>query len=74
MTHSILAGHLAAFFANIFFRLSMPVAKALLANYLSPMGYTLLRILFAAAIFWGVGLFLKREHVPAKDLAIIAWR
>jgi hypothetical protein len=49
---SALIGHIAAFLSNLFFGLSIPVTKELLSSWLDPIGYTLLRALSAAVIFW----------------------
>ena len=62
---SALIGHIAAFLSNLFFGLSIPVTKELLSSWLDPIGYTLLRALSAAVIFW-------TEKVAGRDLAIIA--
>ena len=69
---SALIGHIAAFLSNLFFGLSIPVTKELLSSWLDPIGYTLLRALSAAVIFWTASFFLPREKVAGRDLAIIA--
>lgn len=58
---SALIGHIAAFLSNLFFGLSIPVTKELLSSWLDPIGYTLLRALSAAVIFWTASFFLPRE-------------
>lgn len=65
-------GHAAALTANLFFGLNMPVAKGLLSGWMTPMGFTLSRILLAVVIFWGASPFFPREHVSRRDLLIIA--
>ena len=60
---SALIGHIAAFLSNLFFGLSIPVTKELLSSWLDPIGYTLLRALSAAVIFWTASFFLPREKV-----------
>lgn len=72
MIESKAAGHAAALTANLFFGLNMPVAKGLLSGWMTPMGFTLSRILLAVAIFWGASPFFSREHVSRRDLLIIA--
>ena len=62
---SALIGHIAAFLSNLFFGLSIPVTKELLSSWLDPIGYTLLRALSAAVIFWTASFFLPREKVAA---------
>ncbi|MCD7969093.1 MAG: DMT family transporter [Alistipes sp.] len=65
-------GHIAILAANLFLGIHIPVSKALLADWMTPTGYMLVRILFATVIFWGVGLFMPKEKVTAKDLMLIA--
>lgn len=65
-------GHIAILTANIIFGLHIPVSKALLAGWMSPLGYMLVRILFATIIFWAVSLFQPKEKVRPKDLLLIA--
>lgn len=64
-------GHIAILIANIIFGLHIPVSKALLAGWMSPLGYMLVRILFATLVFWGVSLFQPKEKVSPKDLLLI---
>jgi len=66
------AGHLAALAANVIFGLSMPITKILLSGWMTPLGFTLTRVLFAAAVFWLTGFFIPKEKVATKDLFIIA--
>ena len=65
-------GHVTALFANAIFGLNMPVTKALLSGRMTPMGYTMSRVLFAATVFWVTGLFMKKEKVLPKDMLFIA--
>ena len=58
---SALIGHIAAFLSNLFFGLSIPVTKELLSSWLDPIGYTLLRALSAAVIFWTVSFFRVKK-------------
>lgn len=46
--------------------------KALLSNWMTPMGLMASRALFALILFWIVSMFIPREHVAPKDLLIIA--
>lgn len=66
------SGHLTALSANLIFGLNMPVTKALLDRWMTPMGYMMSRVLFAAVFFWIASLFLKKERVSGRDLWIIA--
>lgn len=71
MTKDKYHGHIAVFTTNLIFGLNTPIAKTLVPEWISPYALTLLRMSFAALIFWGVGLFVKNEKVSSKDLAII---
>lgn len=64
-------GHLAILSANVIFGLGVPVTKALLNDWVTPMGYMASRCVFATIIFWVVACFLPKEHVEKKDLVVI---
>lgn len=64
-------GHLAILLANVIFGLGVPVTKALLDEWVTPMGYMASRCVFAALIFWMVAAFMPHEHVGRKDLWVI---
>lgn len=64
-------GYFAVFIANVIFGLHIPVSKALLSGWMTPMGFTLVRMLFGTLLFWTVGLFSKKEKVQPKDLLMI---
>lgn len=64
-------GHIAILIANVIFGLHIPVSKALLAGWMSPLGYMLVRILFATLVFSGVSLFQPKEKIRPKDLLLI---
>lgn len=72
MTKQQLQGHAAILTANIIFGLHPVVSKSLLADWMSPLGLTMSRLLFGAVFFWGISLFLPREKIAAKDLLVIA--
>lgn len=61
-----------AFTANVIFGLAVPVTQLLLLHWMTPVGYTFSRVLFATAVFWTIGLFGKKERVKPKDLLVIA--
>lgn len=65
-------GHIAILTANVIFGLHIPVSKALLAGWMSPLAYMLVRILFATIVFWVVSFFQPKEKVAPKDLLLIA--
>lgn len=64
--------HIAIVVANIIFGLNIPVTKSLVANWLTPTGYTFTRMLFGTIVFWAVSLFLPKEKVSVKDLLALA--
>jgi len=64
-------GLIAILMANTMFGLNIPVTKALMAGWMTPMGYTATRMIFGAIVFWGIGSFLKREKVKGKDLFVM---
>lgn len=71
MQNEKLKGHAAIFLANTIFGLGVPVSKALLDSWVTPMGFMASRSLFAAIIFWIIACFLPKEHVEKKDLLVI---
>lgn len=64
-------GLIAILSANVIFGLNIPVTKALMAQWMTPWGYTMTRLLFGALIFWGIGCFFKMEKVEKRDLLIL---
>lgn len=67
-----LKGHMAVLAANIIFGLNVPVTKALLDKWMTPVGYMATRTLAALIIFWSLQCFLPKEKVARRDLIIIA--
>lgn len=57
--------------ANVIFGLNIPVTKSLMAEWMTPMGYTMTRMFFGTIIFWIIGLFLKPEKIHGKDFLIL---
>ena len=72
MTLNKAYGHAMAFTANVIFGLAVPVTQLLLLHWMTPVGYTFSRVVFASAVFWTVGLFGCKEHVKLRDLLLIA--
>lgn len=64
-------GIVAIVFANLIFGLNIPVTKSLISDWMTPMGYTMTRMIFGAVIFWIIGSFLSKEKVEGKDLFTI---
>ncbi len=61
------AGHLIMLAVTLIFGINIPLTKSLLAISFTPEGLTLARILFAAAAFWLVSIFMPSEKVPLKE-------
>ncbi len=65
-------GHLVALTAYLFFGLNIPAVKSVIGEGgISGWAVTFYRMAGAAALFWIVSLFTRREHVPLRDLGAI---
>jgi len=64
-------GHVAPITTNVIFGLNIPITKSLLSGWMSPMGYTITRMIFGMCMFWIISLFQKREKVAKRDLLMI---
>lgn len=64
-------GHAAVLGANLIFGLNIPITKALLTHWMTPLGYMATRALMAVIVFWTISLFIPKERVPVKDLIIM---
>ena len=62
-----LKGHLLALTANVMWGLMSPIGKSAM-NEFSALSVTTFRMVGAAAAFWMLSLFCKREHVNHRDL------
>lgn len=71
MTSEKSKGLIAILSANTIFGLNIPVTKALIAGWMSPMAYTFTRMLFGTLVFWTLSIWLKNEKVARKDLFLI---
>ncbi|MBX3238881.1 MAG: EamA family transporter [Chitinophagaceae bacterium] len=65
-------GVVAILCANTIFGLNIPVTKALVSGWMTPTGYTLIRMLFGSLVFWFIGSLRKSEKVTSKDMLIMA--
>lgn len=65
-------GYLAIIAANIIFGINTPITQSLVENWLSPITYTLTRMIFGTVVFWIIGSFFSNEKVSPKDLLLIA--
>ncbi|WDP88520.1 MAG: EamA family transporter [Desulfobacter sp.] len=64
-------GVFAALSANVIFGLNIPVTKSLVADWMTPMGYTITRMFFGTVIFWLIASLFKREQMEGRDLGIV---
>ncbi|WMI64829.1 DMT family transporter [Aestuariibaculum sp. YM273] len=64
-------GLLAIISANTIFGLNIPVTKALMEQWMTPMGYTTTRMFFGAILFWLLGTVVKDSKVEKRDLPIL---
>lgn len=68
-----LKGHIAMLGANCIWGLMSPIAKLVMgAGIVSPLLMTDFRVAGAAVLFWILSAFTTREHVPPRDLALLA--
>lgn len=66
-------GHAAMVGANVIWGLMAPVAKAVLgAAVIGSLSLTGFRIFGAALLFWAASAFMPRQHVPPRDLLLLA--
>lgn len=61
-------GHIALLVANVIFGLNTTISRTLMPEILSPYALTFFRLAGAMILFWAASLFIKNEHVPAKDI------
>ncbi|MDR2680214.1 MAG: DMT family transporter, partial [Tannerella sp.] len=66
-----LKGHGIILTVNILFAVNISVSKSLIPANMAPEALTLIRILFATAMFWLCSLFVKREKVPLGDFGLL---
>lgn len=60
--------HLAILTANLLYGANFSIAKLAMPKYIQPLGFILLRVIFAFALFWIFGLFIKRnERLERRD-------
>lgn len=71
MKKNKLNGHIAMFSANMIFGLNIPVSRTLMPDILSPYALTFFRLIGGLLLFGIASLFVKKEHVPAKDILML---
>ena len=70
--NSILQAHLALFGACLFWGLMSPLGKDAMVNGLDGITMVTFRVTGGAVLFWFTSLFVRREHVPLKDIMLLA--
>ncbi|MBD0779463.1 DMT family transporter [Maribacter sp. ANRC-HE7] len=58
---------LAAIGATIIYGINHTIAKGVMPNYVGAYGFVVLRVIGAAALFWGASLFGPKEKIEKKD-------
>ena len=58
---------LSAIGATIIYGINHTIAKGVMPNYVGAYGFVVLRVIGAAALFWGVSLFGPKEKIEKKD-------
>lgn len=71
MTSEKWKGHGLILLANILFAVNLPVSKYLIPSHVSPEGLTMMRSVFACAMFWFVSLFVGKEKMERKDMGLL---
>lgn len=64
-------GVMAILMANLIFGLNIPVTKIIVTDWMTPLGYTMVRMVLGAMIFWCISSFLEKDPVKPKDLWVI---
>ena len=66
-------GHVAMLCANVFWGLMSPIVKLVFASgIVLPVILIEFRVAGAAVLFWILSLFMPKEHVPPRDLLLMA--
>lgn len=68
MTKKIALAHLSLLGANLIFGVNYVIAKGIMPDFLQPRAIIFLRVIGATIIFWIIGLFMKKERIPKKDM------
>jgi drug/metabolite transporter (DMT)-like permease len=69
MSRTLLA-HIALAVANILYGLNYAIAKVTLPAHIKPLGFVLVRVVVATAIFWVVQRLLLRESIARRDIPL----
>ena len=53
--------------ATLIYGVTFTIAKDVMPLYVKPFGFILIRVFGATAIFWFIGLFVKKEKIEKAD-------
>ena len=67
MKYTVILAHIALFTVNLIYAANYSIAKEVMPAYIPPMGFILLRALFATALFWLSSSFI-RETIQRADI------
>jgi len=56
-----------AFLATFIYGLSFTIAKQVMPLYVQPFGFIFLRVSGATLLFWGLGIFVRKESISSRD-------
>jgi len=63
-----LIAHLSIFTANVIYGLNYTIAKIAMPDFIKPLGFILIRVIIATALFWLISPLVKREKVERSDM------
>lgn len=67
-----ITGHIAMFSSQLIFGINNPVSKTLMPSVVDGLTLSFLRMAGACVLFWFISLFTPKEHVPTKDILLLA--
>ncbi len=65
-------GHIAMFSSQLIFGINNPVSKTLMPAVVDGFTLSFLRMVGACLLFWLISLFTPKEHVPTRDIFLLA--
>ncbi len=60
-------GFVSIILANIIFGLNIPITSSLMVQWMTPLGYTIIQMLFGTIVFWVISLFSQKVKIDRKD-------
>jgi drug/metabolite transporter (DMT)-like permease len=68
-----LIAHMAVLLANVIYGLNYFIAKIAMPAYIKPIGFILIRVIIATALFWLIAPLFKREKIAREDFMRLFW-